>query len=138
MKKFYAFAISILLSLNVFAQGIVTIDQCQQWAVAQTSANVQKELNEQILQTNLYNASSHLYPKLSINGRFSYQSADAPMFNDNHLLPPFEETPSLSNMQYHIGLDLEQVLFEGAPVGESIKKLMGRPSKNETESQFLS
>ena len=34
--------------------------------------------------------------------------------------------------------ELAKVLFEGAPVGESIKKLMGRPSKNETESQFLS
>lgn len=114
MKKFYLFSISILLSSSLFAQEIVTIDQCQQWAVAQTSANVQKELNEQILQTNLYNASSHLYPKLSINGRFSYQSADAPMLNDNHFLPPFEDSPSMSNMQYHIGLDLEQVLFDGA------------------------
>lgn len=33
--------------------------------------------------------------------------------------------------------ELAKVLFEGSPVGESIKKLMGRPSKNETESQFL-
>ena len=34
--------------------------------------------------------------------------------------------------------ELAKVLFEGSPVGESINKLMGRPSKNETESQFLS
>ena len=114
MKKIYLLVISIFLTYSLFSQDVVTIDQCQQWAIAQTSANVQKELNEQILQTNLYNASSHLYPKLSINGRFSYQSADAPMINDNHLLPPFEETPTLSRMQYHIGLDLEQVLFDGA------------------------
>lgn len=114
MKNFFLFTISILLCFNLFAQNVVTIDQCQQWAVAQTSANVQKELNEQILQTNLHNASSHLYPQLSINGRFSYQSADAPMLNDYHFLPPFEESPTMSNMQYHIGLDFEQVLFDGA------------------------
>ena len=49
MKKLYLLTISILLSFSAFAQDMVTIDQCQQWAVAQTSANVQKELNEQIL-----------------------------------------------------------------------------------------
>lgn len=116
MKKIYLLVISIFLTYSLFSQNVVTIDQCQQWAVAQTSANVQKELNEQILQTSLHNASSHLYPKLSIGGRFSYQSADAPMLDAKQelFLPPFDEQPSLSNMQYHIGLDLEQVLFEGA------------------------
>jgi len=114
MKKFYFSSLIIFLTLSVFSQETVTIDQCQQWAVAQTSANVQKELNEQILKTSLINASSNLYPKLSINGRFSYQSADAPMLNDEFLLPPFEDKPNLSRMQYHIGLDLEQVIFDGA------------------------
>ena len=114
MKKLYLLTISILLSFSLFSQDVVTIDQCQQWAVAQTSANVQKELNEQILQTNLRNAASHLYPQLAINGRFSYLSADAPKLNDNLLLPPFEDNSNLAHMQYHIGLDLEQVLFEGA------------------------
>ena len=34
--------------------------------------------------------------------------------------------------------ELAKVLFEGAPVADSISKLMGRPSRNETESEFLS
>lgn len=114
MKKFYLLVLLIFLTFSGFSQEVVTIDQCQQWAVAQTSANVQKELNEQILEVSLINASSHLYPKLSINGRFSYQSADAPMLNDYFLLPPFEDQPKLSHQQYHIGMDLEQVLFDGA------------------------
>ena len=116
MKKLYLLIISILLYFSLFSQNIVTIDQCQQWAVAQTSANVQKELNAQILQTSLHNASSHLYPKLSINGRFSYQSAEAPLLNANPeaVLPPFDENPLMSRMQYHVGLDLEQSLFDGA------------------------
>lgn len=114
MKKIYLLVISIFLTYSLFSQNVVTIDQCQQWAVAQTSANVQKELNEQILQTSLHNASSHLYPKLSINGRFSYQSEVPAMLNDILLQPPFEETPAVARMQYHIALDLEQSLFDGA------------------------
>ena len=55
MKKIYLLVISIFLTYSLFSQNVVTIDQCQQWAVAQTSANVQKELNEQILQTSLHN-----------------------------------------------------------------------------------
>jgi len=75
--------------------------------VSQTSANVQKDLNGQILKTNYQNASSHLYPKLSVNGRFAYESADIPPIN------PFDQNPEWAKMQYHIGLDLEQVVFDG-------------------------
>ena len=46
---------NILLSLllatflsGVVAQETITIDECQRLAVAQSSANVQKELNEQL------------------------------------------------------------------------------------------
>ncbi|MCQ2284499.1 MAG: TolC family protein [Bacteroidales bacterium] len=111
MKKFlllYIFTCSILLLVG---QESVTIDECQQWAVAQTSANVQKDLNGQILKTNLNNAASHLYPKLSINGRLSYESADVP--GGEFTIAPFDNNPELAKMQYHIGLDFEQVVFEG-------------------------
>lgn len=107
MKKITVMLAFLAAFCTLAAQNTVTIDECQQWALAQTSANVQKDLNEQILATNLHNASSHLYPKLSINGRFSYESADAPM------MEPFESNPVLAKMQYHVGLDLEQVVFEG-------------------------
>ena len=107
MKKLGLFFVCFAVFFALSAQKTVTIDECQQWALAQTSANVQKDLNEQILATNLHNASSHLYPKLSINGRFSYESAEIPN------LPPFEETPEWAKMQYHIGIDLEQTVFEG-------------------------
>ncbi len=107
MKKIYFFSFLLFLVSAVAAQNVVTIDQCQQWAVAQTSANVQKDLNEQIMKTSLNNAASHLYPKLSINGRFSYESAEVPHHD------PFVGNPELAKMQYHIGLDFEQVVFEG-------------------------
>ena len=107
MKKLYLFLFLILSTAILSAQTVVTIEQCQQWAVSQTSANVQKDLNGQILKTNIQNAGAHLYPKLSVNGRFAYESADVPSVS------PFDQNPEWARMQYHIGLDLEQVLFEG-------------------------
>lgn len=107
MRKLYLLFVLLLPAFALFAQQTVTIDECEQWAVAQTSANVQKDLNGQILKTSLNNAGSHLFPKLSINGRFSYESVDVPDFE------PFDESPYLAKMQYHIGLDLEQTLFDG-------------------------
>lgn len=107
MKKLYLFLFLILSTAILSAQTVVTIEQCQQWAVSQTSANVQKDLNGQILKTNIQNAGAHLYPKLSVNGRFTYESADVPPVS------PFDQNPEWARMQYHIGLDLEQVLFEG-------------------------
>ena len=107
MKKLYLFLLLILSTAILSAQTVVTIEQCQQWAVSQTSANVQKDLNGQILKTNIQNAGAHLYPKLSVNGRFAYESADVPPVS------PFDQNPEWARMQYHIGLDLEQVLFEG-------------------------
>lgn len=107
MKKLYFVLITLFSAMTLFSQTVVTIEQCQQWAVSQTSANVQKDLNGQILKTNFHNASSHLYPKLSINGRFAYESVDVPPIS------PFDQNPEWARMQYHIGLDLEQVLFDG-------------------------
>ncbi len=107
MRKFYILIFLIFCAVSMVAQRTITIDQCQQWAVSQTSANVQKDLNGQILATNLNNAGSHLFPKLSINGCFSYQSGEMPCNFPTD--SPWQWNP----MQYHIGLDFEQVVFEG-------------------------
>lgn len=42
------------------------------------------------------------------------------------------------NIEMPITEELANVLFEGAPAVNTIKNLMGRPSKNETENEFLS
>ena len=110
MKGLYLPILFLCFTISLSAQQTVTIEECQQWAIAQTSANVQKNLNEQILKTNLNNAASHLFPKLSINGRFSYESADVLGLSS---IPQFDSQPELAKMQYHIGMDLEQMLFDG-------------------------
>lgn len=111
MKQLYALFIFTCSLMLLSAQQSVTIDQCQLLAVAQTSANVQKDLNEQILKTNLHNASSHMYPKLAINGQLNYVSADVP-----ESIPLFDVSPEYAKMQYHVGLDFEQVLFDGCKI----------------------
>ena len=106
--KTIMFFVSCAMAFAVSAQEeYVTLEQCQQWAISQTSANVQKDLNEQILKTNLNNESSYLFPKLSINGRFSYGNVDVTYPH------PWTDDANVARMQYHIGLDFEQVVFEG-------------------------
>lgn len=122
MKQFYTFLLFAFALFIANAQETVTIDECQQWAIAQSSANVQKELNEQILKINLNNASSHLYPKLEINGQWSYQSAVPDLSQEfcsiNNVNP-------LTRDQYHIGMDFEQVVFDGGKMfyGRQYEKL---------------
>ena len=116
MRKLYAILCLLAFGFHLFAQEHVTIDQCQNWAVAQTSANVQKDLNGQILKENLGNASAHLYPKLSLNGNFTYQSARNPWENsDVDGISPFDNNLPYK-MQYNIGLDFEQTVFEGGKI----------------------
>ena len=116
MRKLYAILCLLAFGFHLFAQEHVTIDQCQSWAVAQTSANVQKDLNGQILKENLGNASAHLYPKLSLNGNFTYQSAHNPWEGTEYAdVSPFDNNLPYQ-MQYNIGLDFEQTVFEGGKI----------------------
>ena len=116
MRKLYAILCLLAFGIQLSAQEHVSIDQCQNWAVAQTSANVQKDLNGQILKENLGNASAHLYPKLSLNGNFTYQSAHNPWEDTDYAgVSPFDNNLPY-NMQYNIGLDFEQTVFEGGKI----------------------
>lgn len=96
----------ILLTFAAKAQ-TVTIDSCQVWAVSQSSSNLQKELNEQLLQVKLNDVSSHYYPTVQIDGAIGYLS---PVTQ----LP--QETPGYTQMRkdmYNVNLNLQQVVFDG-------------------------
>ena len=107
-SQFYKFVLFILFLFlqTVYAQKVVTIDQCIEWAVSQSSENIQKNLNDQILKVKLNDVSSHLFPTLELNGQIGYQS-DQP-----HLPASFGLDP-LSNDYYGISLDFSQVLYDG-------------------------
>lgn len=107
-SQFYRVVLFILFLFlqTVYAQKVVTIDQCIEWAVSQSSENIQKNLNDQILKVKLNDVSSHLFPTLELNGQIGYQS-DQP-----HLPASFGLDP-LSNDYYGISLDFSQVLYDG-------------------------
>lgn len=112
LQKYTTLRITFFLAFSalfapLFSQNTVTIEECQQWAVAQSSANVQKELNEQLLKVKLNDASSHLYPTLELNGRITYQS-QVPQ------LPAEWGFDTLSKDQYRFSVDFSQVIFDGA------------------------
>lgn len=120
MKKFILFTLLLTFTLcGAYAQKVVTIEQCQEWAVAQSSANVQKELNDKLLKVKLNNAAAHIFPKLEINGEAAYRS-DVPQ-----LYPYVAGADTFKNHQYFIGIDFEQVVFEGGKLyyGRRYEKL---------------
>jgi len=105
----------------VFAQTVVTLEQCQEWAVGQYSANVQKELNTKLLKVKLDDAASHLFPTLEINGYLSYQS-------QTPQLPLELGVDKLSKDHYGVYLDFQQVIYAGNRLtnGRQYERMMNK------------
>jgi outer membrane protein TolC len=120
MKKTILFFFSLAPFL-VFSQTIVTLEQCQKWAICRSSASVQKELNAQLLKVKLDNAASHIFPSLEINGNVSYQS-HVPQ------LPLDLGVDKLSKDHYGIYLDFQQVLYAGSKLryGRQYERMMNK------------
>lgn len=132
-KCLYILILLLGLWLPVFSQNVVTIEECQQWAVSQSSVNVQKEFNAQLLKVKLNEASSHLYPMLEINGGARYQS-QVPQLP--FTIPGGVDT--LSKDQYHISLDFSMVLFEGGKVfyGRQYERLLNQAEIRKLDIQI--
>lgn len=117
MKKSLLIFTILLINVTAYVQAqVVTIDDCQQWAVAQSSSNLQKELNTQLLQVKLNDVSSHYYPTLQIDGAIGYMS---PVTE----LP--QETPGYEPMRkdmYNVCMNLQQVVFDGLQASYSRKR----------------
>ncbi|MCL2435427.1 MAG: TolC family protein [Lentimicrobiaceae bacterium] len=121
MKKRFTILL-FLFPFLAFPQTIVTLEQCQQWAIQQSSANVQKELNAQLLKVKLDDAASHMFPSLEINGRVSYQS-QVPQ------LPiAIEGVDILARDHYGVYLDFQQVLYAGNKLqyGRNYERMMNK------------
>lgn len=127
---FFVILFSFVQTLS--SQEIVTMKQCQEWAVSQSSANVQKELNAELLKVKLNDVSSHLYPKLEINGRISYQS-DVPQLPDAFYTD--YDLDRLSRDHYGITMDFEQVAFDGLKslYGKKYEKMMNMTEINKLD-----
>lgn len=108
--------------MNIQGQ-VVTIDECQQWAVAQSSSNLQKELNEQLLQVKLNDVSSHYYPTLQIDGAIGYMS---PITQLPEAIATDYGISAPRHDLYNVSLNLQQVVFDGlqANYGRKREKLL--------------
>jgi len=127
MKKYFI-TLFFLLPLLVFSQTVVTLQQCQEWAISQSSANVQKELNAQLLGVKLNDAASHLFPTLEINGRISFQS-------QTPQLPIEWGVDKLSRDQYGVYLDFQQLLYAGSKLsnGRQYERMMNKSEINKLD-----
>ena len=118
--------------LSLKAQETITIDECQRLAIAQSSANVQKELNEQLLKVKLNDVSSHYYPTLQIDGAIGYlsQMTELPtaIANDYGLDPQRHDL-------YNVSLNLQQVVFDGlqATYGRKRERLLNKNEINKLD-----
>ena len=108
--------------MNIQGQ-VVTIDECQQWAVAQSSSNLQKELNEQLLQVKLNDVSSHYYPTLQVDGAIGYMS---PITQLPEAIAADYGISAPRHDLYNVSLNLQQVVFDGlqANYGRKREKLL--------------
>ena len=114
------------------AQETITIDECQRLAVAQSSANVQKELNEQLLKVKLNDVSSHYYPSLQIDGAVGYlsQMTELPaIIADDYGLA------AQRHDLYNVSLNLQQVVFDGlqATYGRKRERLLNKNEINKLD-----
>jgi outer membrane protein TolC len=126
MKKHISI-LFFIFPLFVFSQTVVTLEQCQKWAVCQSSANVQKELNAQLLKVKLNDAASHMFPSLEINGFITYQS-QVPQLH-------FDGLDKLSRDHYGVFLDLEQVIYAGSKLryGRQYERMMNKSEINKLD-----
>jgi hypothetical protein len=119
--KNHIFIIFFILPCLSFSQTIVTLEECQKWAVCQSSANVQKELNAQLLKVKLDDAASHMFPSLEINGAVTYQS-HVPQ------LPTSVEMGNLPKDHYGVYLDFQQAIYAGSKFryGRQYERMMNK------------
>ncbi|MBO4645958.1 MAG: TolC family protein [Bacteroidales bacterium] len=125
------FLIFFSICLTSIAQESITVEECTQLAIAQSSANVQKELNAQLLQVKLNDVSSHYYPSLQIDGAIGYLSQVTELPT---AVPGYEKMP---HDMYNVSLNLQQVVFDGmqATYGRKNERLL---NKNEISKLDIS
>lgn len=132
MKRISLLIGSFILIHSLVCTGqVITIEECEQLAIAQSSANTQKELNEQLLHVKLNDVSSHLYPTLEINGGIAYLSQRPELPTSlTHFDPARHDV-------YNISLNFQQVVFDGlqAKYSRQREKLL---NKNEISKLDLS
>ncbi len=112
-KKIIGFIFSfIVLQHTLHGQTKVSMQECQQWAIEQSSASSQIENLERLRKIKCQLIKS-LIPEISFNASVSYQSHTLPSINENNGNSYLDFYNPINNDQYALSLDLTQKVWDG-------------------------
>jgi outer membrane protein TolC len=102
----------ITTPFSLLAQQKLTMQECQQWAIEQSSASSQLENLERLRQIKRQVIKSFI-PEISLNASASYQSHTLPTFQSENNPSFLDINNPINKDQYLISLDLIQKIWDG-------------------------
>ncbi len=112
MKKQIAIIYVLVSSSLLYGQRQLTLSQCQQMAVDANPLNAVLKITENSNQLTSDIFKYAFYPRISINGRASYQSDVTKV----DLSIPGVDVPIPDNDQYRVSLEMQQPIYDGGNV----------------------
>lgn len=110
IRNFIALLFSMLISISIAQESReISLQECMDQAVMQHPLYSQHQLQSQLSTLQLTDLQSELLPKISLNGKASWQNE---VFNFPFSIPGIA-IPEVSKEQYRISLDLNQPIYRG-------------------------
>ncbi|MEI8113277.1 MAG: TolC family protein [Bacteroidia bacterium] len=135
MKTVKTMFLIILFPVQMlFAQEVVTLEQCQTWAREKHPVLKQLDLYQQILDLKNENNATSFLPQLNLNGQATYQSAVTKI-----AIPlPNIKIPTVDKDQYKFYLDFKQTIWDGglSKAKELINNAENAGNRQQTEVEL--
>lgn len=135
MKTVKTMFLIILFPVQLlFAQEVVTLEQCQTWACEKHPVLKQLDLYQQILDLKNENNATSFLPQLNLNGQATYQSAVTKI-----AIPlPNIKIPTVDKDQYKFYLDFKQTIWDGglSKAKELINNAENAGNRQQTEVEL--
>ncbi|TKG96570.1 TolC family protein [Puteibacter caeruleilacunae] len=106
-KSYWIFLIAILMSITVDAQEELTLRECQEIVMHNFPLAKGKEIIQTQGGLNKENVEADYLPRVFANGKISYQS------DVTGISLPNVQTPTAPKDQYHMNMDVEQIIYQG-------------------------
>lgn len=107
-----------LLLYNSYSAETINLSDCIKYAENSYPLTKQIVLNKKITDLNIKNLDSKYYPELNLNGQAQYQS-DVTKIGIN-LPPALGSIPTISKESYKIGLNVNQLIWDGGLTANQI------------------
>lgn len=120
MKRYiFLYLMSYLLCSGSFAQEIVTLEQCHNWAVVNAPTHAQISKYEQLADIKQKEAVWSYLPKFEINAQATYQDPVLKIETENHLMEQF--FPEFPHDYYKFTFDLNMPIYDGGTTSNTKK-----------------